>query len=106
MGDWFGDINVSFHGHILGTESKWLPSCAVQVEGKRWTLSGGWVVTIKMQQMAKRKGDRTFFMGVDIVFLDAHRWCVWLWRLTWACLTPFNLIKPHTAPLPVHHITS
>lgn len=30
------------------------------MEGKRWTLSGGCVVTIKMQQMAKRKGDRTF----------------------------------------------
>jgi len=31
-----------------------------------------------MQQMAKRKGDRTFSMGVDIVF---------------------------AAPLPIHHIT-
>ena len=40
-------LNVSFHWHILATESKRLPSYAMQVEGKRWTISHGFAVTIK-----------------------------------------------------------
>jgi hypothetical protein len=40
-------LNVSFHWHILATESKRLPRYEVQVEGKRWTISHGFAVTIK-----------------------------------------------------------
>jgi len=40
-------LNVSFHWHILATESKRLPSYAMQVEGKQWTISHGFAVTIK-----------------------------------------------------------
>jgi hypothetical protein len=40
-------LNVSFHWHILATESKRWPRHAVQVEGKRWTISHGFAVTIK-----------------------------------------------------------
>jgi hypothetical protein len=40
-------LNVSFHWHILAPESKRLPRYEVQVEGKRWTISHGFVVTIK-----------------------------------------------------------
>jgi hypothetical protein len=39
-------LNVSFHWHILATESKRLPSYARQVEGKRWTIAHGFAVTI------------------------------------------------------------
>src|SRR5215470_5526530 len=34
-------LNVSFHGHILATVCKRWPRHAVQVEGKRWTISHG-----------------------------------------------------------------
>jgi hypothetical protein len=40
-------LNVSFHWHILAIESKRLPRYEVQVEGKRWTISHGFAVTIK-----------------------------------------------------------
>jgi len=32
---------------MLATESKRLPSYAMQVEGKQWTISHGFAVTIK-----------------------------------------------------------
>ena len=40
-------LNVSFHWHILATKSKRWPRHAVHVEGKRWTISHGFAVTIK-----------------------------------------------------------
>jgi hypothetical protein len=40
-------LNVSFHWHILATESKRWPRYEVHVEGKRWTISHGFAVTIK-----------------------------------------------------------
>ena len=40
-------LNVSFHWHILATESKRWSRHAVQVEGKRWTISHGFAITIK-----------------------------------------------------------
>ena len=40
-------LNVSLHWDILAIESKQWRSYAVKVEGKRWTISHGFAVTIK-----------------------------------------------------------
>ena len=40
-------LNVSFHWYNSATESKRLPSCVMQVEGKQWTISCAFAVTIK-----------------------------------------------------------
>ena len=39
-------LNVSFYWYILAIEGKRLPSYVVHVEGKRWTISHGFAVTI------------------------------------------------------------